>query len=89
MILSLGVMEWQVRSLRAGARRGLGSVYNLADFATVVQRKLARATFSYLGALLLLTVAVRALAYARGVPVPTCWFWPVRASLSLSSWPWW
>ncbi len=71
MILSLGVMEWQVRSLRAGARRGLTSVYNLGDFATVVKRKLARASFSYLGALLLLTVVVRALAYERGVPVPT------------------
>jgi hypothetical protein len=71
MILSLGVMEWQVRSLRAGARRGLSSVYNMADFASVVQRKLARATFSYLGALLLLTVVVRALAYARSVAVPT------------------
>ncbi len=71
MILSLGVMEWQVRSLRAGARRGLSSVYNLADFAKVVQRKLARATFSYLGALLLLTVVVRVLAYERDVPVPT------------------
>ena len=71
MILSLGVMEWQVRSLRAGARRGLNSVYNLADSAKVVQRKLARATFSYLGALLLLTVVVRVLAYERDVPVPT------------------
>ena len=49
MILSLGVMEWQVRSLRAGTRRGLGSVYHLADFATLVQQKLARATVSYLG----------------------------------------
>ncbi len=63
MILSLGVMEWQVRSLRSGARRGLSSVYHLAGFAKVVQRKLARATFSYLGALLLLTVIVRVLAY--------------------------
>ena len=75
MILSLGVMEWQVRSLRAGARRGLSSVYNLAGFASVVQRSLARATFSYLGALLLLTAVVRALAYERGVPVPALLLW--------------
>jgi hypothetical protein len=71
MILSLGVMEWQVRSLRAGTRRALSSVYDFADFPTVVQRKLARASLFYVGALFLLTIAVRALAYAHGVPVLT------------------
>ncbi len=70
MMLSLGVMEWQARSLRAGARRGLSTVYSLAGLASVVERKLARATLSYIAALLLLTVAVRALASARQVPVP-------------------
>jgi hypothetical protein len=71
MMLSLGFMEWQVRSLRAGARRGLSTVYSLSGLANVVQKKLVRATLSYIGALLLLTVAVRALASARHVPVPT------------------
>ncbi len=71
MILSLGVMEWQVRSLRAGTRGALSSVYEIAVFPRVVQRKLARATFSYLAVLGLLTAIVRALAYAQQVPVAT------------------
>jgi len=71
MILSLGVMEWQVRSLRAGTRRALSSVFDLSRFPAVVQRKLGRATGIYLLVLLSLTVAVRALAYAHGVPVLT------------------
>jgi len=70
MILSLGVMEWQVRSLRAGARRALAGAYTVADFTRSAQWKLVRSTLSYLGALILLTIAIRALAYARGVPVP-------------------
>jgi hypothetical protein len=71
MILSLGVMEWQVRSLRSGTRRALCSVYTVAEFPALVQRKLARATLLYLGALVFLTAVVRVLALAHGVAVPT------------------
>ena len=70
MILSLGVMEWQLRSLRASSRNALLGSYTVAEFAKIVQRKLARATLSYLGVLTVLTVLVQALAKARGVPLP-------------------
>jgi hypothetical protein len=70
LILSLGVMEWQLRSLRAGARRALLGSCTLSDFARKARKKLARSTLSYLGALAVLTALVQVLAYARGVPVP-------------------
>jgi hypothetical protein len=70
MILSLGVMEWQLRSLHAGARAmALGS-YAVADFSTAVRRKLARSTLCYLAALVALSGLVQVLADVRGVPVP-------------------
>jgi hypothetical protein len=70
MILSLGVMEWQLRSLRAGARAVLLGSYTLAGFAEAARRKLARSALCYLAALVVLTALVQALAYARGVAVP-------------------
>jgi hypothetical protein len=70
MILSLGVMEWQLRSLRAGARNVLLGSYSVADFARAARRKLARSALSYLGALVVFTALVQALAYSRGVAVP-------------------
>ncbi len=70
MILSLGVMEWQLRSLRAGARAVLLGSYTVSDFAVAARRKLARAALCYLVALVVLTSVVQALAYARGVAVP-------------------
>jgi hypothetical protein len=70
MILSLGVMEWQLRSLRAGARAVMLGSYSVRDFAHAARRKLARATVLYLVALVVLTSVVQALAYARGVAVP-------------------
>jgi hypothetical protein len=70
MILSLGVMEWQLRSLRAGARVILLRCYTLAGFAQAARRRLARSTCCYLAALLGFTGLVQALAYARGVSVP-------------------
>jgi hypothetical protein len=70
MILSLGVMEWQLRSLRAGARAVLLRSYSVSDFAGAARRKLARAALLYLVALVVLTSVVQALAYARGVAVP-------------------
>jgi len=71
MILSLGAMEWQLRSLRAGARDSLLKSHTYADFAKAVEGKLARSTLLYGGVLGLLTVAVQAVAVARGVPVPS------------------
>ena len=70
MILSLGVMEWQLRSLAAGSRHALIGSYTLAEFSKRVRRKFARSALSYLGALAVLTVLVQALAEVRGTPVP-------------------
>ncbi len=70
MILSLGVMEWQVRSLRASGRRAVLSSHSLAQFANAIKMKLARATFCYVAVLGVLTILVEALAYTRGVVVP-------------------
>jgi hypothetical protein len=70
MILSLGVMEWQVRSLRAGARRAALGSYSLVEFAKTMRKKLARAILFYAAALGVLTISVEALGYARGVIVP-------------------
>jgi hypothetical protein len=70
MILSLGVMEWQVRSLRAGARHTVLGSYSRAEFVKTMRKKLARATLSYVAALGALTISVEALGYARGVIVP-------------------
>src|SRR5271169_1617578 len=41
MVLSLGVMEWQLQSLRAGARNALVASGSLADFARASRGKLA------------------------------------------------
>jgi hypothetical protein len=70
MVLSLGVMEWQLRSLRAGGRAMLLRSYTVAGFGLAVRKKLAHSTSCYLSALVGLTALVQALAYARGVAVP-------------------
>ena len=70
MILSLGVMEWQLRSLRASAWASALATDSLRAFAKAVRRQLVRSTLCYLVALLVLTGVVQGLAYARGVVVP-------------------
>ena len=70
MVLSLGVMEWQLRSLRAGARRLLLATLTLVDFAKAARKQLVRATLMYLSVLAALTVLIEALADSRGVPLP-------------------
>jgi hypothetical protein len=70
MILSLGAMEWQLRSLRAGAWGASFRANDVDEFARVVRKRLARSTFSYLVVLAVMTVAVQVLARFRGVLVP-------------------
>jgi hypothetical protein len=70
MVLSLGVMEWQLRSLRTAARGTLAGSHTMAGFARTVRKQLARSTLCYLTALVALTGLVQALAHARGVAVP-------------------
>jgi hypothetical protein len=69
MVLSLGVMEWQLHTLRAGARNALVASHSLGDFARASRGKLARATLSYLAVLAVLTGLVLGLAYSEGVHV--------------------
>ena len=70
MVLSLGVMEWQLRSLRARIRHASHDSFSLGHFVKMVRRKLARSTLSYLAVLAALTVPVQALAAARGAALP-------------------
>ena len=67
MVLWLGVMEWQLHSLRAGARNALVGSGSLGAFAGASRRKLALATFSYFAVLAVLTGLVQGLAYSHGV----------------------
>jgi hypothetical protein len=70
VVLSLGALEWQLRSLRAGTCRALRSSYTLAGFARRAQARLVRSTLFYVLALLSLTCLARVLAGAQGVHVP-------------------
>jgi hypothetical protein len=70
MILSLGAMEWQLRSLRAGAWGASFRTNDVDEFARVVRKRLARSAFMYLVVLAVMTAAVQALAHFRGVLVP-------------------
>jgi hypothetical protein len=70
MVLSLGVMEWQLRSLSAGIRHALLDSYSLPRFVKAARRKLARSTVLYLGALAFLTGSIDGIAQLRGVPLP-------------------
>ena len=70
MILSLGAMEWQLRSLRGGAWGASFKTGSVGEFARVVRRRLARSTISYLAVLAFMTAAVQGLADLRGVVVP-------------------
>lgn len=71
MMLSLGAMEWQLRTFRAAARDALLSSRTSASFARSARRQLARTMACYLLVLLSLTGAVLALAAVKDVPVPT------------------
>jgi hypothetical protein len=70
MVLSLGAMEWQLRSLRAGARDALSWTDGIGEFAAAVRKRLARSTLSYLIVVAVLTVSLQALAQLRDVVVP-------------------
>jgi hypothetical protein len=70
MVLSLGAMEWQLRSLRAAARGNLLRSHTLTGFARSVRKQLALSVLWYVTVLVALTGLVQALAYARGVAVP-------------------
>jgi len=61
MVLSLGVMEWQLHTLRAGARNALVASRSLGDFARAARGKLARAALSYFAVLAVLTGLVQGL----------------------------
>jgi hypothetical protein len=67
LVLSLGVMEWQLHSLRAGARNDLVTSHTLGGFARASRGKLARATVSYLAVLVVLTALAQGLAYTHGI----------------------
>ena len=67
LVLSLGVMEWQLHTLRAGARNALVASHSLGDFARAARGKLARAALSYFAVLAVLTGLVQGLAYSHGV----------------------
>ena len=70
LVLSLGVMEWQLRSLRARLWHASQDSFSFAHFAKTVQWKLARSGLSYLAVLVLLTAGLQALAEARGAALP-------------------
>jgi hypothetical protein len=70
LVLSLGAMEWQLRSLRSAARRALLGCSSVARFGTIVRRRLARSTVSYAAVVAVLTALVQALAHACGARVP-------------------
>jgi hypothetical protein len=67
LVLSLGVMEWQLHSLRAGARDALVASHTLGDFTRASRGKLARAALYYFAVLAVLTGLVQGLAYSHGV----------------------
>lgn len=70
IILSLGAMEWQLRSLKAGARRALLRTHTLAQFTRAARWALARSLASYIATLAALTGVVEALAFARAITIP-------------------
>jgi hypothetical protein len=70
MICSLGIMEWQLRSMRARARHALLRHYTLQGFVWAARRALFRSTLLYVVALAVMTALVQMLAYAKGTSIP-------------------
>jgi hypothetical protein len=70
MVLSLGAMEWELRSLRARTRRELLVSPTITAFARDARRQLVRATLIYFAVLAALTILVEMAAELRGVAVP-------------------
>ncbi len=70
MVLSLGAMEWQLHSLRAGGRNALLESSSIKEFTRAARWQLVRATLSYFLVLAVLTVLVSALAYTRELHPP-------------------
>jgi hypothetical protein len=56
LLLTLGLMEWQLRSFRSRATRALSSSFDLDDFGHRVGRAFLRSIALYVGALLVLSV---------------------------------
>jgi hypothetical protein len=70
IVLSLGSMEWQLRSLKASARHSLLGARTLAEFTRAARWALARSLLFYLAVLAAMTGAVEALASARAMSIP-------------------
>ena len=70
MILSLGVMEWQLRSFRSRARRRLIATRSVREFSRASRAELARSTFIYLVVLAAVTAGLDVLSKAKGIVYP-------------------
>ncbi len=70
IVLSLGAMEWQLRSLKANARHALLGSHTLAEFTRAARWALARSVLCYIAVLAAMTGVVEALASARAMSVP-------------------
>ena len=64
-LLSLGLMEWELRSFRSNGIAALARATDFAQFATIARRSFCRTFFGYLSLLLVLSLAAEAVGRAH------------------------
>ncbi len=78
-------MEWQLHTLRTGARNALVASRSLGDFARAAWGKLARATLSYFAVLAVLTGLVQAPGVAERVTQPSWALYDARLAFCVAA----
>jgi hypothetical protein len=66
LMLTLGLMEWQVRSFRGRTTRAMTTSPDLSDFARRARRSLVRSTATFVTALVVLSAAGVVIGHNRG-----------------------
>jgi hypothetical protein len=70
VMITLGALDWHVRSYQARAAHGLNTATSTLQFRRTVRRAFARSFLSYVGILLVAAAALAAVASARGSRLP-------------------
>lgn len=70
LLLTLGVMEWQLRSFRAGVERLTMSLQSIDDFAPMAARLFRRTLRRYVAATVIVSIAVSMLIWVHGESPP-------------------
>ena len=83
LVLSLGAMEWQLRTLQARTHRAMERHHDLVQFARAARRELARSLCLYMAAFGALAGSVWAVEDLRHVKLPAG-LWVVGAGLGVT-----